>query len=130
MQMKPLHNLKNCLACDKPLKGRIDKKYCNDSCRNTYHNNQKLTGSYNSYVRNINNTLLKNRRILEEMLTADEETAKSNKEKLLSLGFQFKYFTHTYTTMGGKTYCYCYEYGYLFLENDMYLVLKEKYRPG
>ena len=130
MQIEPLNNLKNCLACDKPIKGRVDKKYCNDSCRNAYHNNQKLTGSYNSYVRNINNILLKNRRILEEMLPTDDDTTKTTKKRMLSLGFQFKYFTHTYTTMSGKIYCYCYDYGYLPLDNDLYLVVKEIYRPG
>ena len=130
MQREELKNLKHCLACEKPLKGRVDKKYCNDNCRNTYHNHRKLMGSYNNYVRNINNTLLKNRRILEEVLHTDEDTTKVNKEKLLSFGFQFKYFTHTYTTLGGKTYCYCYEYGYLQLDNDLYLVVKERYRPA
>jgi predicted nucleic acid-binding Zn ribbon protein len=128
--MEELNNLKHCLACEKPIKGRADKKYCNDNCRNTFHNNRKLLGSENNYVRNINITLLKNRRILEEMLSTDEDTTKTNKEKLLNLGFHFKYHTHTYTTMGGKTYWYCYEYGYLPLENDLYLIVKEKHRPG
>ena len=55
---------KTCLACGKPLKGRIDKKFCDDYCRNNYNNQQKAKGSHSSYVRNINNTLLKNRKIL------------------------------------------------------------------
>jgi hypothetical protein len=117
---------KKCLSCGKALKGRIDKKFCDDYCRNNYNNLQKAKGIYSSYVRNINNILLKNRKILESILPDGEETAKANKEKLLRLGFQFKYLTHTYTTRNGKTYFYSYDYGYLPLDNDWFLVVKRK----
>ena len=118
--------IKTCLACSKPLKGRIDKKFCDDYCRNNYNNLQKARGNHSSLVRNINNALLKNRKILESILPGNEETAKANKEKLQRLGFQFKYLTHHYTTKTGKTYFYCYDYGYLPLENDWYLIVKRK----
>lgn len=126
--MAVLTNEKNktCLACKKTLKGRVDKKFCDDYCRNNYNNQQKAKGVHSSYVRNINNTLLKNRRILEDILPDAEETAKANKDKLQRLGFHFKYFTHLYTTKAGKTYFYCYDYGYLPLENDWYLIVKRK----
>lgn len=117
---------RNCKACGMVLKGRIDKKFCDDYCRNNFNNLQKAKGSYSSCIRNINNALLKNRKILETILPSAEETAKATREKLLSLGFQFKYLTHTYTTRSGKTYSYCYDYGYLPLENDWFLVVKRK----
>ncbi len=117
---------RNCLCCGRPLKGRIDKKFCDDYCRNNYNNQQKSRGSHSPLVRNINNALLKNRKLLESLLPAGEETAKANKEKLLRLGFQFSYLTHFYTTRTGKTYYYCYEYGYLPLDNDWYLIVKKK----
>jgi predicted nucleic acid-binding Zn ribbon protein len=117
---------KTCLACGKPIKGRIDKKFCDDYCRNVYNNQQKAMGNHSSLVRNINNALLKNRRILESLLPYTEETARANKEKLLRLGFQFKYMTHLYTTKTGKTYYYCYEYGYLPLDNDWFLIVKKR----
>jgi len=117
---------KTCLWCNKLIKGRVDKKFCDDYCRNNYNNQQKAKSSYSTYVRNINNTLLKNRKILASILPATEETAKASKDKLQRLGFHFKYFTHIYTTKTGKTYFYCYDYGYLPLENDWYLVVKRK----
>jgi len=120
------NEVRKCLTCGRPLKGRIDKKFCDDNCRNNYNNQQKAMGNYSSYVRNINNTLLKNRKILASILPDTEETAKANKEKLQRLGFQFKYLTHTYTTKSGKTYSYCYDYGYLPLDNDWYLIVKRK----
>ncbi len=124
--MPVLNEKRACLSCDKPLKGRIDKKFCDDYCRNSYNNNQKAQGSHNNLVRNINNALLKNRKILESILQDTGDTAKANKEKMLRLGFQFKYLTHLYTTKTGKIYYYCFEYGYLPLENEWYLIVKRK----
>ena len=115
---------KTCLNCGKPLKGRADKRFCDDYCRNSYNN--QLKSASNNLVRNINNALGKNRRILEGLLAEGGETAKANKEKLQRLGFQFKYITHTYVTKTGKTYLYCYDYGYLPLENDWFLIVKRK----
>ncbi|MBL7747645.1 MAG: hypothetical protein JNM19_09485 [Chitinophagaceae bacterium] len=121
-----LAELKKCLACGAILRGRVDKKFCNDYCRNNYNNLQKTRGNQNSLVKNINASLLKNRKVLESILPGTEETAKANKDKLLRLGFHFKYITHIYTTKTGKTYYYCYDYGYLPLENDWFLIVKKK----
>lgn len=117
---------KKCLACGAALRGRADKKFCNDYCRNNYNNEQKAKGGQSPLVRNINNALLKNRKILEGLLPDGEETAKANKDKLLRLGFQFKYLTHIYTTKTGKSYYYCYDHGYLPLDNDWYLIVRKK----
>jgi predicted nucleic acid-binding Zn ribbon protein len=112
---------KECLSCGKAVHGRADKKFCNDYCRNAYNNNLKSPAS--TVVRNINNILLKNRRVLEAVL-GEEDMQKVTKEKLLQQGFQFKYLTHTYTNKKGNVYTFCYEYGYLPLEHDWFLVVK------
>ena len=116
-------NARTCMTCGKTLKGRADKRFCDDYCRNSYNN--QLKSASNNLVRNVNNALAKNRRILEGLLLPGEETAKANKEKLQRLGFQFRYMTNTYVTKTGKTYFYCYDYGYLPLENDWYLIVKK-----
>lgn len=113
-----------CLSCGKTVKGRADKKFCDDFCRNNYNN--ELKSDSNNYVRNINNTLRKNRRILEEILPEKEEMVKTTKDKLLQKGFVLKHFTHLYTTKTGKVYYYCYEYGYLPLDNDWFLLVRRK----
>ena len=117
---------KLCLSCGKALRGRIDKKFCDDYCRNNYNNKQKAKSNHSSYVRNINNALLKNRKIMEGLLPETEETVKASKDKLNRSGFQFKYVTHLYTTKTGKTYYYCYDHGYLPLDNDWYLIVRKK----
>lgn len=117
-------NTKKCEQCGKTLKGRTDKRFCDDSCRNVYNNQLKLQTS--KQVRIINLILQKNRRILESLLSREEDTAKTNREKLLKLGYQFMYHTHLYTTRTGRTYTYCYDYGYLPLDNDWFLIVRKK----
>ncbi|MEJ0106191.1 MAG: hypothetical protein WDO19_28150 [Bacteroidota bacterium] len=122
--MAQLNNTRTCLNCDKPLKGRNDKKFCDDFCRNNYNN--QLRSIINNQVKDINSTLAKNRRILKSLLPETEKTITINKEKLQRLEFNFKYITHTYVTQTGKTYYYCYDHGYLPLENDWYLIVRKK----
>ncbi len=115
---------KLCIACNRPLKGRADKKFCDDYCRNNYNNQLKSTVS--RVVRSINGQLIKNRRILENMLGNDNEMFKQTRDRLMAAGFDFKYFTHLYTNKKGNAYFFCYEYGYLPLENDWILIVKRK----
>jgi predicted nucleic acid-binding Zn ribbon protein len=115
---------KSCLSCGKPVKGRSDKKFCDDYCRAAYNNELKSVA--NNYVRKVNNALSKNRRILESILPQSEATAKISRDKLLEKGFQFKYLTYIHKTKTGNTYFYCYEYGYLPLENNWYLVVRRE----
>ncbi|MES1214125.1 MAG: hypothetical protein ABUT20_01310 [Bacteroidota bacterium] len=116
--------VKTCLYCEKPLKGRSDKKFCDDYCRAAYNN--ELKSITNNQMRNVNSALSKNRRILEELLPEGEEMVKTTQEKLLQKGFLFKYITHLYVTKAGKTYYYCYDYGYLPLDKDWYLIVRRK----
>ncbi|CAN5170793.1 hypothetical protein BH11BAC6_BH11BAC6_15130 [soil metagenome] len=112
---------RTCLACGKPVKGRIDKKFCDDYCRNVYNNQSKMDEG--ALVRRITNTLKKNRRILAELL-GSEGMVKHPKSKFIEHGFQFKYHTHLYTNQKGNVYYFCFEYGYLPLEHDWYLLVK------
>jgi len=113
---------KVCLDCGNPIHGRADKKFCNDLCRNNY-NNKLNSNSYN-IVRNINNILKRNRRILEELNPTGK--TKTTKAKMAAKGFDFKYLTNKYDTQNGKTYHFCYEYGYLPLEGDEVLLVKRE----
>lgn len=113
---------RQCLECGKPVKGRMDKKFCDDYCRNAFNNRQNA--DTNNYIRNINNALRKNRRILESIIRPDEELAKCPRQRLAELGFDFRYHTHQYLNKKGQTYHFCYEFGYLPLEGDWMLIVK------
>lgn len=116
---------RQCIECGKPLIGRIDKKFCNNICRNDYNNAQY--GKTNNYIRKVNRILKRNRQILENH-TPQDKSVKVAKKTLVKDGFSFEYFTHTYTTKAGKTYHFCYEYGYLDLEDDYFaLVYNQSY---
>lgn len=115
-----------CLTCGKLIRGRSDKKFCDDYCRNNFNNRLKANNGYSPYVRSVNHALLKNRKILESILPVNEDTTKATMDKLQRLGFHFKYMTHTYTNRAGKTYFFCYDYGYMPLDKDWFLVVKKK----
>lgn len=111
-----------CPECGEPIKGRVDKKFCSDACRNAYNNKQNADST--NYVRNVNNILKRNRRILEEL--NPEGKANVHKSKLNDKGFDFSYFTNTYKNKNGETYHFCYEYGYLPIKGEFYLLVKRK----
>src|SRR5689334_20007507 len=93
--------VKHCITCNKPVRGRTDKKFCDDYCRNNYNN--RLKAEKNNLVRNVNHALGKNRRILEGLFNNGEKIAKITANELLHYGFHFKYFTHQYVNRKGDT---------------------------
>jgi len=113
---------KNCLECKQPIKGRADKKFCDDSCRNEYNN--RVNKDSKNLIRNVNNRLRKNWRILEEL--NPENKTKTSRSKLIEKGFDFSYFTSTYTTKIGTVYYFVYDQGYLQLENEYCALVKRK----
>ena len=77
-------------------------------------------------MRNINNILRKNRRILAGLNPKGK--TKVNREQLEKEGFRFSYFTNKYVTRSGNEYYFCYHHGYLELEANMLaLVERQKY---
>jgi len=111
---------KNCPECGERIVGRIDKKFCGDYCRNAFNNN--LNKDSRNLMRNVNNKLRKNYRILEELNPKDK--TKSTRTKLLSKGFNFEYFTNIYTTKTGNIYYFVYDQGYLPLEGGFYALVR------
>jgi len=113
---------KKCLECEEVIKGRSDKKFCSDYCRNAYNN--KVNTKSKNLLRNTNNRLRKNFKILNELNVSGK--TKITKTKLLDKNLDFKLFTSIYTTKAGNVYYYVYNQGYLKLENDYYLLIKQE----
>lgn len=112
----------NCLECGEKIIGRSDKKFCNDACRNAYNNKQNKDST--NLMRNVNNKLRKNYRILRE-INIDGKT-KVSKAKLDILGFDFDYFTNLKVYKNGSEYKFIYDYGYKVLEEDFVLIVKNQ----
>lgn len=113
----------NCLECGEKISGRADKKFCDDDCRNAYNN--KLNKDSSNLMRNVNNKLRKNHRILESFSFV-EGKAKTTRNKLISEGFDFNYFTHFKVYKNGAEYRFVYGIGYKFLEEDWILLVKNE----
>lgn len=110
-----------CLDCGSPLRGRTDKKFCDDQCRSNFNNRMKAD-CYSS-IRPVNSILRKNHAILSRLCRGNKVRIK--KDELLRNGFNPDYHTHLVQTQNGNTYFFCYEYGYLKLENEMFLIVKK-----
>ncbi len=113
--------MKTCLECDEKLIGREDKKFCSDGCRNAYNN--KMNKDCTNLMRNINNKLRKNYRILSEL--NPDGKAKTTRTKMLGKGFDFEFFTSIYTTKTGNVYYFLYDQGYMTIENDGFVLVKK-----
>ncbi|MDX1407693.1 MAG: hypothetical protein R3330_06150 [Saprospiraceae bacterium] len=115
---------KQCPECGDSFVGRSDKKFCSAHCRTTYYN--RSNSDISKFMRNINNVLRKNRRILASLNPTGK--ARVHRKQLADAGFRFGYYTNTYRTKAGKTYYFCYEQGYLPLEQEYFaLVIRQEY---
>ena len=113
---------RNCLECREVLKGRSDKKFCDDSCRNVYNNRQN--GDANNHVRKINNTLRRNRRILATLYLSNR--TKIPLDLLAYAGYNFNHYTHVAINRKGTPIRYCYDYGYKKRNNTCYVLKDEQ----
>ncbi len=120
--MSPALNKRTCLECGSELYGRIDKRYCSDQCRTSYHN--KSNRDTINFMRNITNILRKNRRILQALNPRGK--TKVTKTMLLDHGFKFSYFTNEYITKSGNRYRFCYDQGYIELDDGKYALVERK----
>jgi predicted nucleic acid-binding Zn ribbon protein len=116
-------DIRYCLLCESIIKGRSDKKFCNDYCRNAYNN--ELNASYNVHINEVNAVLKKNRKIIAQLIPADEKTTIITRDRMLEKGFDFNYFTQILQTQKGN-YIFNYEYGYLIIDNGNACLLVKK----
>jgi len=115
--------MKTCLECSEKIVGREDKKFCSDSCRNAYNN--KINKDSTNFMRNVNNKLRKNYRILSE-LNVDGKS-KATRDKMINKGFDFDFFTNILQTKTGNTYYFLYDQGYRSLDNDYFMLVKKEF---
>ena len=119
--MLVLVNERPCKECGQIVAGRSDKLFCSDHCRSSYNN--RLNSYSTGVIRNTNNILKKNWRILSEL--NQEGTTKIKRDMLVSRGFSFDYITSTYTNRSNQQYRYCYDQGYMILKEDRVLLVEK-----
>ncbi|MBX2938482.1 MAG: hypothetical protein KF880_00250 [Ferruginibacter sp.] len=111
---------RNCICCNKPLKGRMDKRFCDDYCRNHFHN--AIKSPENNLMRNVNNALTKNRRILKNTYQSTPPPHQVPVEDLMQEGYVFRYHTH-FLNEEPKGYG-CYDYGVLLQPPGMCTIVQ------
>lgn len=101
--------MRACKECRKKIIGRSDKKFCSDSCRNSF-NNRRNAVSYN-IQRRINGILGKNRRILMSINPSGETLV--SRDRLFMEGFNFNYYTNSNIENNGDIAFFCYDQCYI-----------------
>ncbi len=111
--------MKHCPVCEMEIRGRTDKKFCSLKCKSAYQYQKHKTEEVLYHT--IDKQLKTNRKLLKAYNKSGLSTIR--KEKLLSEGFNPKYFTNYWKNQKGQVYLFCYEYGFLELKEKG----KEKY---
>ncbi|GAB1449856.1 MAG: hypothetical protein L6Q78_12210 [Bacteroidia bacterium] len=112
---------KICLNCHNPIKGRADKKFCDDSCRSSHFHKQTQDELF--LYKRIHSILRKNRRILMQLFSPDSSKGSVPKTELQEQGFHFDY--HTQEIRKGKNCLYaCYDYAYQEINEREVVLLK------
>jgi hypothetical protein len=120
MEIQAPHRL--CQQCGMQIRGRSDKRFCDDTCRTAYHNYHYTLPSS---VRVINNALQKNRRIILQLL-GEQQLLKLKTSELIFLGFQTRYCTEVKVLSNGKQASIIYDVGYVELAGDDILIFQNQ----
>ena len=116
--------LRTCLDCGEPFKGRSDKKFCSDQCRNNYNNRQNREES--NFIRNVQNILRRNRKILSDLNSSGITTV--HRDELITRGFNFNFHTSSLSGRSGKICYFCFEQGFVEKGHDRFqLILRDDY---
>ena len=111
----------SCENCGRELFGRIDKRFCNDNCRNDFNRKKKQQDiqKANENIPEILKIIKRNYEILLSFGAIEEGSEIFlPKETLLKKGFNFKFFT---SIDSKKEYQYCFERGWRELAGAVYI---------
>ena len=105
-----MDNQSTCLACNRKLEGRTDKKFCDPYCKSAWHYTKSRQGHAGFYSK-VDRQLKTNRKILKTFNKAGKATVRS--QILIDQGFDPKFFTHYWKNKQGDVYLFVYEFGFL-----------------
>ncbi|MEX2484790.1 MAG: hypothetical protein WED10_09525 [Brumimicrobium sp.] len=106
---------KECNYCGSEFKGRANKKFCSNSCKNSFHNEEYRTT--NSAIFKLDKKLHKNRAVLKDMYQV-YRSSPIPLSILQARGFELKYHTHNFNAPSGEKYTMVYDYGYKMSYDD------------
>ena len=104
---------RKCNQCGKELLGRLDKRFCDVQCRNTYHNQHRQPDD--QYIKLVNQQIRRNRRILKDLCPEGKATVR--REILETMGYDFRYFSAIFRS-AKLVYFICYDYGFSAISDN------------
>jgi len=113
--------MRTCLACDTPIYGRVDKKYCDHNCRNAFHNERNR--SNRKYVQSVNRNLAKNHRILEELI--ENEVVEVKVQLIKAMGFKPQFITSCEIDEKEGPLFFIYDYCYQQINEQIVIKIRE-----
>ena len=114
--MNSMKEKRECRNCGELIHGRIDKKFCDDHCRN-HHNNQINAMRFHQ-IRTVNKKLKYNWNILQDLHSDGE--MKVSKDILHQLGFKFEFVTGVKMNNQKIQSLDCYNYSLTMLSDRSY----------
>lgn len=112
-----------CQNCGRLIRGRSDKKFCDDYCRNSHNNQRRSVDS--GEVRSILSILKTNQKILATVLRDGEEYVKISFLKLCDMGYNFRYHTHSSLGAHNCSFQFCFERGIYRMDQDWVIVVRD-----
>lgn len=112
-----------CLNCKRALAGRVDKKFCSDSCRTMYNN--RIYRERKGSLERIDRILKKNHAIMEKLYSRGEREIDFS--ELFGMGFNFDYITSLRENpdTGSSFIIGCYDYSYVIDSNGKVTIGKK-----
>ncbi len=106
---------RKCPVCEKIIRGRTDKKFCDPSCKSAWHYQLQQEEGRGFYAR-VDRQLKTNRRILKKYNRTGMTTIRA--EVLIQQGFRPKFYTHRWTNGKNEVYRFVYEFGFHLIHTN------------
>lgn len=109
---------RTCLECGREVYGRTDKKFCNDSCRNKFHNRRH--NEEKKIIERTLNALYRNHEYLGNLLKAGINAIDIDIAKLS--GFEPEIITGWRKTRSKHSECRCFDIKYCLTERKIFRI--------
>jgi len=121
-----METVNHCAHCGKQLYGRSDKRFCNDTCRNTFNRAQRQrahTAGYDSFPE-IFRIIRKNYEILKKHgpdPSLKYESSFFQHGTIEEIGIDSRFFTSIWQE-NDMLWRFCFDYGWCPLENEGWMI--------
>jgi len=104
-----------CAECGSAItSGRTDKKFCCDSCRNTYNNRNKRI--YQHYKLKVDNCLIRNHKLLDNLIRLG--ITEISMADFINMGFNPSFIT-SFKRSGCHMECCCYDISFILMDSKI-----------